>query len=75
MMEISIDRPSSPKIIQWLLDTRSLWPVPGHLKPKEEVAELRTVVSNLSGFKIALVYKSRPQELLPFFQRLNKRRS
>jgi hypothetical protein len=75
MMESSSDGLSSPKIIQWLLDTRSLWPVSGHLKPKEEVAELRTVVSNLSGFKFARVNRSRPQELLPFSQRLNKLRS
>ncbi|KAH8802736.1 hypothetical protein F5884DRAFT_802867 [Xylogone sp. PMI_703] len=34
-----------PKIIQWLVDTRPLWPVPPKGKPQEEVAELKNVAS------------------------------
>lgn len=36
-----------PKIIQWLLDTRPLWPVTKRSKPREEVELLRTVVRPL----------------------------
>ena len=35
---------SKPEIIQWVIDTRSLWPVPKREKSKDEVAELRTAV-------------------------------
>jgi 4'-phosphopantetheinyl transferase len=34
----------SPTIIQWILDTRPLWPVPKKTSPREEVAELKNVV-------------------------------
>jgi 4'-phosphopantetheinyl transferase len=35
---------SGPKIIQWILDTRPLWPVPKKEKTKDEVQELSVVV-------------------------------
>ncbi|KAG0650152.1 4 -phosphopantetheinyl transferase [Hyphodiscus hymeniophilus] len=37
-----------PAIIQWLVDTRPLWPVPPQSKPRDEVAQLKTVTTNNS---------------------------
>lgn len=34
-----------PQIIQWILDTRPLWPIPTKENRREEVQELKTVVS------------------------------
>ncbi|KAE9370731.1 4'-phosphopantetheinyl transferase [Stipitochalara longipes BDJ] len=42
--------PFSPTVVQWLLDTRPLWPVSGKLKFKEEVEELKTVASRALSF-------------------------
>ncbi len=36
---------SGPRIIQWYVDTRPMWPVPKKAKPKDEVLELTNVVS------------------------------
>ncbi|PVH75583.1 hypothetical protein DL98DRAFT_518519 [Cadophora sp. DSE1049] len=34
-----------PKIIQWFIDTRPLWPVPKQAKTRDEVAALKTVAA------------------------------
>ncbi|KAH7390420.1 hypothetical protein BKA64DRAFT_710971 [Cadophora sp. MPI-SDFR-AT-0126] len=34
-----------PRIIQWFIDTRSLWPVPKQAKTQDEVAALKTVAA------------------------------
>ncbi|KAG4430660.1 hypothetical protein IFR05_013857 [Cadophora sp. M221] len=39
------DSDSSPRIVQWFLDTRPLWPVPKQAKSQDEVQALKTVVS------------------------------
>ena len=38
-----------PKILQWFIDTRRLWPVPRQPKSQDEVAALKTVVSVFSS--------------------------
>lgn len=35
---------AGPTFIQWILDTRPLWPVPKKTSPREEVAEFKDVV-------------------------------
>lgn len=40
----------NPKIIQWLLDTRPLWPVPKKSSSREEVAELKIVAAKALSF-------------------------
>ncbi|KAL5324823.1 hypothetical protein ACEPPN_005941 [Leptodophora sp. 'Broadleaf-Isolate-01'] len=39
------DSDSSPRIIQWFLDTRPLWPVPKQAKSKDEVQALKTAAA------------------------------
>jgi hypothetical protein len=39
---------TTPKIVQWILDTRPLWPVPAKGKRRDEVEELKTVVGSQS---------------------------
>ena len=36
----------TPKIIQWILDTRPLWQMPKKSSSREEVAELRIIVQS-----------------------------
>ena len=38
---------SSPTIVQWILDTRPLWPVTKRATSRDEVEELQHVVSPL----------------------------
>lgn len=45
-MEKSQEGSSGPRIIQWLLDTRILWPVRQTASPKEAVQELKTMVGH-----------------------------
>jgi 4'-phosphopantetheinyl transferase len=40
---------SGPRIVQWLLDTRPLWPVPPKDRPKDEVQGLKVAVSICDG--------------------------
>jgi len=47
MIMTSSELSSEPKIIQWFIDTRCLWPVPKQPKSQDEVAALKTVVSAL----------------------------
>ncbi|ESZ91939.1 hypothetical protein SBOR_7684 [Sclerotinia borealis F-4128] len=54
---------SKPYIIQWLLDTRLLWPVHRNDKPREEVAELRTVASRA----LALLSDSEQESILKYY--------
>jgi 4'-phosphopantetheinyl transferase len=44
MSEADESGPGSPTIVQWIIDTRTLWPVPKKTSPREEVAELKNIV-------------------------------
>ncbi|KAM3086999.1 hypothetical protein ACMFMG_001108 [Clarireedia jacksonii] len=52
-----------PLLIQWLVDTRPLWPVLGKDKPREAVAELRTVASRV----LVLLPKSEQEAVLKYY--------
>ncbi|QSZ32160.1 hypothetical protein DSL72_001731 [Monilinia vaccinii-corymbosi] len=54
---------SKPYIIQWLLDTRLLWPVHHKDKPREGVAELRTAASRA----LALLSDSEQDAVLKYY--------
>ncbi|EPE31951.1 4'-phosphopantetheinyl transferase [Glarea lozoyensis ATCC 20868] len=54
---------NSPKIIQWILDTRPLWPVPAKEKKQDEVAELKTVASRA----LALLSDSEQASVLKYY--------
>ncbi|TGO52323.1 hypothetical protein BCON_0143g00050 [Botryotinia convoluta] len=54
---------SEPYIVQWLLDTRLLWPVHRKDKPREEVAELRTAASRA----LALLSESEQESVLKYY--------
>lgn len=49
---------SGPKIIQWYVDTRRMWPVPKKDKPRDEVLEFKTVVSPLSPILESRIHTS-----------------
>ncbi|KAF7877175.1 hypothetical protein EAF04_000860 [Stromatinia cepivora] len=55
---------SKPYIVQWLLDTRLLWPVHRKDRPREEVAELRTAASRA----LALLSESEQESVLKYYQ-------
>lgn len=42
----TVDGSDEPRIVQWLIDTRPLWPVK-KAKARDEVQQLKTVVSVL----------------------------
>lgn len=55
--------PTRPRLVQWLLDTRPLWPVQ-KASAKDEVQQLKTVVSLLLCLAVLFVYHdlySQPQ--------------
>ncbi|PQE19741.1 phosphopantetheinyl transferase protein [Rutstroemia sp. NJR-2017a WRK4] len=52
-----------PFLVQWLVDTRPLWPIRGKDKPREEVAELRTVASQV----LSLLSKSEQEAVLKYY--------
>ncbi|KAH6671703.1 hypothetical protein B0J14DRAFT_79236 [Halenospora varia] len=62
-MTIISDAESRPQIIQWLIDTRPLWPVPKKEKTKDEVQELKTVASRA----LALLTPAEQESVLKFY--------
>jgi 4'-phosphopantetheinyl transferase len=59
---------SSPRIVQWLLDTRPLWPVPKLASSKDEVARLKTVVSStrITAHNPILLIRTQASKALSF---------
>ncbi|TVY83974.1 4'-phosphopantetheinyl transferase NpgA [Lachnellula suecica] len=54
---------AQPRIVQWLLDTRPLWPVPRKDRPKDEVQELKVVAARA----LALLSESEQQAVLKYY--------
>ncbi|RDW77790.1 hypothetical protein BP6252_05843 [Coleophoma cylindrospora] len=58
-----MDGKTEPRIIQWLLDTRPLWPVSRKASPKDEVQELKSVASRA----LSLLSPAEQKAVLQFY--------
>ncbi|TVY46762.1 4'-phosphopantetheinyl transferase NpgA [Lachnellula occidentalis] len=56
-------RKSEPQIVQWLLDTRDLWPVPHRARSKDQVQELKSVASRA----LALLSSAEQDSVLRYY--------
>ncbi|KAK0105541.1 hypothetical protein ONS95_004101 [Cadophora gregata] len=59
----SSEMPPGPKIKQWFIDTRPLWPVPKQAKSQDEVAALRTVASK----ELSLLSEAEQKSVLRYY--------
>ncbi|TVY16101.1 4'-phosphopantetheinyl transferase NpgA [Lachnellula arida] len=63
-MASSDTRKAEPQIVQWLLDTRNLWPVPKRARSRDEVQELKSVAARA----LALLSPSEQDAVLKYYQ-------
>ncbi|CAL3971150.1 unnamed protein product [Diplocarpon coronariae] len=54
---------SGPRIIQWYLDTRPLWPVPNQSNPRDEVQQLKTIAAR----ELSLLTPQEQDSVLKFY--------
>ncbi|KAI9046808.1 hypothetical protein LZ554_008889 [Drepanopeziza brunnea f. sp. 'monogermtubi'] len=63
MATTSRPRSSTPRIIQWFIDTRPLWPVPKQANPRDEVSHLKTIASE----ELSLLSESEQSSVLRYY--------
>ncbi|KAK6580456.1 hypothetical protein PZA11_007478 [Diplocarpon coronariae] len=63
MASIPQESVSGPRIIQWYLDTRPLWPVPNHSNPRDEVQQLKTIAAR----ELSLLTPQEQDSVLKFY--------